>query len=45
MRDVIEYLKESKILLISLKNINYLCVIFSETINNLHDHIKHSKHE
>ena len=39
MRDVIEYLKESKILLISLKNINYLCVIFSETINNLHEHI------
>ena len=34
-RDVIEYLKQSKILLISIKNINYLCDIFSESIYKL----------
>ena len=39
IRDIIEYLKESKILLISLKNINYLCQIFSETILSLHNFI------
>ena len=35
VRDVIEYLKQSKILLISLKNIKYLCEIFSESICKL----------
>ena len=35
IRDVIEYLKESKILLISLKNINYLSEIFIQTIQQL----------
>ena len=37
IRDIIEYLKESKILLISLKNLNYICEIFSETIKSLYD--------
>ena len=37
IRDIIEYLKESKILLISLKNLEYLCEIFSETIKSLYD--------
>ena len=37
VRDVIEYLKQSKILLISLKNINYLCEIFSESISKLNN--------
>ena len=36
-RDVIEYLKQSKILLISLKNINYLCEILTEAIFNLNN--------
>ena len=36
IRDIIEYLKESKILLISLKNLNYICEIFSETITSLY---------
>ena len=35
IRDIIEYLKQSKILLISLKNIEYLCEIFSEAILKL----------
>ena len=35
VRDIIEYLKQSKILLISLKNIEYLCEIFSEAILKL----------
>ena len=35
IRDVIEYLKQSKILLISIKNINYLCELFSQSIKNL----------
>ena len=39
IRDVIEYLKESKILLISLKNINYLSEIIIQTIENLHNYI------
>ena len=37
IRDITEYLKESKILLISLKNINYLCRIHSKTIQDLYD--------
>ena len=37
VRDVIEYLKQSKILLISLKNIIYLCEIFSESISKLNN--------
>jgi len=36
-RDVIEYLKQSKILLISLKNINYLSEILTESIFNLNN--------
>ena len=39
-RDVIEYLKQSKILLISLKNINYLCEILSEAIFKLNNILK-----
>ena len=35
VRDVIEYLKQSKILLISLKNIKYLCEILMESICKL----------
>ena len=38
-RDVIEYLKESKILLISLKNINYISELFSQTIQDLNNYI------
>ena len=37
IRDVIEYLKQSKILLISIKNINYLCEIFSDSILKLNN--------
>ena len=44
-RDVIEYLKQSKILLISLKNINYLCEILTEAIFNLNNIIlEHSNY-
>ena len=39
IRDIIEYLKESKILLISLKNINYLSEIFIQAIENLYNYI------
>ena len=37
IRDIIEYLKQSKILLISIININYLCEIFSDSIFNLNN--------
>ena len=37
IRDVIEYLKQSKILLISIKNINYLCEVFSDSISKLNN--------
>ena len=39
IRDVIENLKESKILLISLKNIHCLCDIYAEAINKLYKHL------
>ena len=43
-RDVIEYLKQSKILLISIKNINYLCEVFSNSISKLNNIITENSH-
>ena len=43
-RDVIEYLKQSKILLISIKNINYLCEVFSNSIFKLNNIITENSH-
>jgi hypothetical protein len=44
IRDVIEYLKQSKILLISIKNINYLCEVFSNSISTLNNIITENSH-
>ena len=44
IRDVIEYLKQSKILLISIKNINYLCEVFSDSISKLNNIINENSH-
>ena len=44
IRDVIEYLKQSKILLISIKNINYLCEVFSDSISKLDNIINENSH-
>jgi hypothetical protein len=44
IRDIIEYLKQSKILLISSKNIKYLSELFTQTIEQLNNYISENIH-